>query len=404
MSIAPFLPGLVAPIPGSASAPTEAGTTTGTANGQATEAQPGAEGEVAFMDALAAALAVQPPVAMAPATPATPATPAAPATPAVPATSATPATPAVRATPATAATPTPELGVVTPELGVVTPETEVPPATSARAPSTSPASPEPTTGKPGAFAHLVPEETAPEVSVRTTTSVDVPTDLAKVPASFELPTTNPHSAVTSTDSIVTNPNSAVTNTDSAVTNPKSVERAVVAQVFPEVTRLASSGNGTHRITLTLQPAQLGEVRVTLVVRDGTVRVRMSGEAGDGAVRQALASGAPELQRMLERAGATEARVLVRDVNATPLPAMPTLPTPAARNDFSQAWSGQSDQQQPGQPGQSGQAQDFGQSRGEGRDGHPGRSGHPFEPAGRRAPAADVVPGSTPTPGRLDRNL
>ncbi|MFC7505674.1 flagellar hook-length control protein FliK, partial [Nocardioides sp. GCM10030258] len=126
-----------------------------------------------------------------------------------------------------------------------------------------------------------------------------------------------------------------------MTNPKSVERAVVAQVFPEVTRLASSGNGTHRITLTLQPAQLGEVRVTLVVRDGAVRVRMSGEAGDGAVRQALATGAPELQRMLERAGATEARILVRDVNAAPQLGMPT---PAARNDLSQAWSGQPDQQ------------------------------------------------------------
>lgn len=177
-----------------------------------------------------------------------------------------------------------------------------------------------------------------------------------------------------------------------------VERAVAAQVFPEVTRLASSGNGTHRITLTLQPAQLGEVRVTLVVRDGAVRVRMSGEAGDGAVRQALASGAPELQRMLERAGATEARILVRDVNATPLL---TTPTPAARNDFAQAWSGQQPDQQPGQQPAFDQP---GQSRGEGREGHPGRPGHPNEQGVRRAAAADVVPTSTPTPGRLDRNL
>lgn len=91
--------------------------------------------------------------------------------------------------------------------------------------------------------------------------------------------------------------------------------SVVRQVFPEVTRIVTSTPtdraGTQRITLTLQPEQLGEVRVTLVVRDGAVHVRLVGESDNPAVHRALATGAPELQRLLERTGAGEARVQVQ---------------------------------------------------------------------------------------------
>lgn len=83
----------------------------------------------------------------------------------------------------------------------------------------------------------------------------------------------------------------------------------VSQVVPEVTRLVSRGNGVHQLTMKLQPEALGEVRVTLTVRDGAVQVRLTG--GDDAAR-ALAEGAPELRRALELAGAGEARVVVRD--------------------------------------------------------------------------------------------
>lgn len=77
-----------------------------------------------------------------------------------------------------------------------------------------------------------------------------------------------------------------------------------------MTRLVSHGNGTHRITMTLAPEALGEVRVTLTVRDGEVRVRLA--AGDDAQR-ALVEGAPELRRILELTGATDTRVVVRDL-------------------------------------------------------------------------------------------
>lgn len=92
---------------------------------------------------------------------------------------------------------------------------------------------------------------------------------------------------------------------------------VTAQVFPEVTSLVSRGNGTRRIALTLNPEHLGEVRVVLTMRAGAVHVRLA--AGQEA-RASLLDGSPELGRMLERAGASTARVVVRE-----LPGAPALP-------------------------------------------------------------------------------
>ena len=89
---------------------------------------------------------------------------------------------------------------------------------------------------------------------------------------------------------------------------------VTSQVFPEVTSLVSRGDGTHRITLTLKPEALGEVRVVMTVRDGAVHVRLA--AGQEA-QQALLSGSSELTRLLEHAGATDTRIVVRDLVAGP---------------------------------------------------------------------------------------
>lgn len=101
------------------------------------------------------------------------------------------------------------------------------------------------------------------------------------------------------------------------------------QVFPEVTRLVSAGNGTHRITLELQPEALGEVKVTLIVRDGSVHVRLS--AGDDAQR-ALLEGAPELRRLLELGGASDTKIVVRDLLAGSASGGTAPPTPQAQAD------------------------------------------------------------------------
>ncbi|MFC6288135.1 flagellar hook-length control protein FliK [Nocardioides sp. GCM10027113] len=116
--------------------------------------------------------------------------------------------------------------------------------------------------------------------------------------------------------------SATTPTTAASAAPAASAAApVTQQVFPEITRLATAGNGTHRLTMTLQPEQLGEVRVTLTVRQGEVHVRLA--AGDEA-QQALLEGAPELRRILELTGATDTRVVVRDLQS----GATTSPAPA----------------------------------------------------------------------------
>ncbi|MFL6160370.1 MAG: flagellar hook-length control protein FliK, partial [Marmoricola sp.] len=99
---------------------------------------------------------------------------------------------------------------------------------------------------------------------------------------------------------------------------------VAAQVFPEVTGLVSRGDGTHRITLTLNPEQLGEVRVVMTMRAGAVHVRLA--AGQDA-RASLVEGSGELGRLLERAGATDTHIVVRELPSAA--ASPSTPTPTA---------------------------------------------------------------------------
>lgn len=86
--------------------------------------------------------------------------------------------------------------------------------------------------------------------------------------------------------------------------------AVPGQVFPEIVRLSQSGNGTHRVTLRLDPGTLGEVRVTLTVRDGEVQVRLAAQHD---AREVLAQAAPDLRRLLEQSGSVDAKVAVADL-------------------------------------------------------------------------------------------
>jgi flagellar hook-length control protein FliK len=89
--------------------------------------------------------------------------------------------------------------------------------------------------------------------------------------------------------------------------------SVAQQVFDRIERLSRSGNGTHRVTLRLDPGTLGEVRVQLTVTDGRVRVRM---AAGAEARAALTQGAPDLQRLLAGHGTSEVHVAVTGVGAS----------------------------------------------------------------------------------------
>ena len=86
-------------------------------------------------------------------------------------------------------------------------------------------------------------------------------------------------------------------TDRPVTQ---VTQSAAAQVVPELTRLVQAGPGTHRMVLRLDPEHLGDVRITLTVHPGGVRVRMA--TGSEDARATLHEGLPALQRALESLG------------------------------------------------------------------------------------------------------
>lgn len=140
------------------------------------------------------------------------------------------------------------------------------------------------------------------------------TGTSAAPATSAAPTSSvlvdqPATASLSVVSAATPPTVTTSSTAAGASTPV---QHVTGQVFPEVTSLVSRGDGAHRITLTLNPEALGEVRVVMTVRDGAVHVRLA--AGHEA-RQALIEGSPELTRLLELAGASESRIVVRDLPA-----------------------------------------------------------------------------------------
>ena len=92
--------------------------------------------------------------------------------------------------------------------------------------------------------------------------------------------------------------------------PATVHVPVSDQVFGEVSRLITRGDGTHRITIKLQPEALGDVHVTLSVKDGQMQVDL---AADRHAHHALIEGAPELHRLLESIGAKTTDIVVKNL-------------------------------------------------------------------------------------------
>ena len=178
----------------------------------------------------------------------------------------------------------------------------------------------------------------------------------------------------------------------AETKAPTANEALTRQVFPEISRFTqTAAPGTHRLAITLNPESLGEVKVTMIVRAGTLQVQLS--ADTPAARAALASGSSELHRMLEFASSSDTRIVVRDAsgastetrtgsgNSTPdqhlsdhrsgQHADSRNPTPESAEDWARGWSGQ---------------------------------GREPAPAPRTTPSDPAAPGplATTNPGRLDR--
>lgn len=128
---------------------------------------------------------------------------------------------------------------------------------------------------------------------------------------------------------------------------------IPAQLQPTVARLISRGDGTHRMSMQLHPAELGEVRVTVTVQNGMVDVSL---AAGHAAQDALRDGAAQLRAMLSSSGHTLGQLMLRDL---PGAVVMTTQNSAGQNAFGQNGTGQAGQPPQGQAG--GQGQSFGQA-------------------------------------------
>jgi flagellar hook-length control protein FliK len=196
-----------------------------------------------------------------------------------------------------------------------------------------------------------PTAVAPAATAQPQASQPMPDAPAAQPATQdaapEAPTTT---APTAPVAGVAAPTAASGTTDAA---PAAAPAPVSRQLFDRIEKLATSGNGTHRVTVRLDPGTLGEVRVHLTVREGQVHVRLSAGAE---AQAALSTGAGELQRLLEGAKASaQVRVDVRGLDAQPVHQSVTEALDAtALSTNTDTSAGSTTSQQQNQPGQNGQ--------------------------------------------------
>ncbi|GAB2873569.1 flagellar hook-length control protein FliK [Nocardioides pacificus] len=190
---------------------------------------------------------------------------------------------------------------------------------------------------------------------------------------------------------VNGPTATVATTAVDGTAPAAQAR-VTEQVFPEVVRIAGNGNGMQRLTLRLQPENLGEVRVVLISRPGEQLV-VSLAAGAEA-QESLLNGSSELRRLLETIGNGDARIVVRDL-ASGAPGV------------SQSTAGQQTSQQFGQQLSQQYGSDFLSDLGSGAsgsgDGDPDGEPNTDQHAGTRgsSSAMDGTDGAATSPHRVD---
>ncbi|KQZ89598.1 hypothetical protein ASD62_10065 [Phycicoccus sp. Root563] len=82
-----------------------------------------------------------------------------------------------------------------------------------------------------------------------------------------------------------------------------------AQVLSAVSPLLTGPDGTHRVTVHLEPENLGKVRVQLSLSGGEVALHLI--AADAATRETLRQGLPELRAQLEQSGLRTAEMDVQ---------------------------------------------------------------------------------------------
>ncbi|MFB9182022.1 flagellar hook-length control protein FliK [Dactylosporangium sucinum] len=86
----------------------------------------------------------------------------------------------------------------------------------------------------------------------------------------------------------------------AAQQPGSGAASVAAQIGMVLTPLRKGADGVHRMTIHLEPGELGAVSIVAEVRGGAVAVQL--QAGSDAGRAALQAALPDLRQDLQQAG------------------------------------------------------------------------------------------------------
>jgi hypothetical protein len=106
----------------------------------------------------------------------------------------------------------------------------------------------------------------------------------------------------------------VTATPSASGVPTAADppaRQVALHVLP----LRVDGDGVHRLTVHLHPADLGQVSLVAEIRDGTISLQLAGATEVG--REALRGALPDLRRELTESGFRECHLDLRQDGGQP---------------------------------------------------------------------------------------
>jgi flagellar hook-length control protein FliK len=103
----------------------------------------------------------------------------------------------------------------------------------------------------------------------------------------------------------TTPTAAGTVAPAAPAPATPASRATTAgQIAAPVLPLRAAGDGIHRLTVHLHPADLGPVSVVAEIRGGDIHLHLAGATEAG--REALRAALPELRRELQQAGFRDA--------------------------------------------------------------------------------------------------
>jgi flagellar hook-length control protein FliK len=176
----------------------------------------------------------------------------------------------------------------------VTVETPTAPTAAAATPPAAPITQAPTTGadmteaavNAPATAGQTGNRTGDQTGEQTDTGTDPPAPASTQPAGAPLQATN------------VTPAFAVTETKASASSDAPATPA--AQLATYIVPLRKGPDGVHRLTIYLNPDNLGPISLVAEVRAGAIAMHLAG--GTEAAREALKSALPELQRDLEAGG------------------------------------------------------------------------------------------------------